>query len=445
MRNSLLIASRELKEKICSRPFILLSILGPLTILILIYFLFSIGGKTKKHWEVLVSDGRFILENKIMAQEDNSITYSFADGIIEIEEFEKAKKYQKFDALLEVNEKVLSNKSAFVFYREQPSLSMQTRIQYQFERRIEEILVKEFTKFNISEFRKIKQPISMSFRNVYDPKNEASNIEGWVGYFYGIIIFIFIFLFGMSILRSVSIEKSNRIVEVLLGSTTPNQLMIGKIIGIGCSALVQFLLWFIIIGVGLYFMREMLFPNLLEASNLNITQMTAEMQNQTYQEQFFVNKEYNQFVELVYERINFSSMTVYFLLFFIVGYFFYGTIFAAIGATSGSENDGQQFVLPLILLLLFALYSGYYVLENPNSELSLFFNYLPFTSPVVVMVKLAQGFEPGHVYEIFISLLLLIISSFLVLNIAGRLYSNGILQFGHRIKWSQFFKWMKKS
>lgn len=445
MRNSLLIALREWKERLSTRSFILLSLFGPIAILATIYILFSIGGQSKQHWDVLIVDPGGIMENKIMAREDKSITYSFADGYLEIEEFKKAKKFQRFDAMLEVNEKVLSNKTGFVFYREKPSTKMQIRIQYQFERRLEEVLIKEFTKMKISEFRRIKQPISLNFRNVYDPKDESSDLRSWVGFFYGAMIFVFIFLFGMTILRSISKEKSNRIVEVLLGSVSPKQLMLGKIIGIGFAAIFQFLIWIIVIGFGLYFMRETLFPDMLDASNLNITQMTAEVQNQTYQERFFAAKEYNQFVDLVYDRINFEVMTFYFVLFFIVGYFFYGTLFSAIGATTGSESDGQQFVLPLIFLLIFALYSGYYVLENPEGPLTTLFQYLPFTAPVVVMVKLAQGYAPGQSYQIFLSLLSLIISSYFVLGVASRLYTNGILQFGHRIRLKQFFQWMKKS
>ena len=445
MRNSWLIALREWKERLGTRSFLLLSIVGPITILAIVYILFSIEGQSKKHWNVLIVDPAGIMQNKIMAHEDKAIDYSFADGYIEIEEFAGAKKYQKFDAMLEVNNKILSNKTGFVFYREKPSMKMQIRVQYQFERRLEEVLVSQFTKLKLSEFRKIKQPISLSYKNVYDPNEESSDMRGWVGFFYGAMIFVFIFLFGMTILRSVSTEKSNRIVEVLLGSVTPNQLMLGKIIGVGLTAIFQFLIWLIVIGFGLYFMREMLFPNMLEATNLNITQMTAEVQNQTYQEQFISAKEYNQFVQLIYERINFTTMTVYFVLFFIVGYFFYGALFAAIGATTGSENDGQQFVLPLIFLLIFALYGGYYVLENPEGPLAQLFHYLPFTAPVVVMVKLAQGYAPGHSYEMYLSLLILIISTFLVLNLAGRLYANGILQFGHRIRLKQIFQWVKKS
>lgn len=443
MRNSLLIALREWKERIGARSFLMLCITGPLSVLGLIYLLFALGGQSKQHWNVLIADPAGIMENKILARQDESVTYSFADGYIETKEFEKAKQYQQFDALLEVNEKILSNKTAYVFYREKPSMRMQTRIQYQTERRLEEVLVKQFTKFSVGEFRKIKQPLTMGFRNVYDPMDESSNLSGWVGLFYGTVIFIFIFLFGMTILRSVSREKSNRIVEVLLGSVSSKQLMLGKIIGVGMAAFFQFVIWVVFIGLGLYFMRENLFPDLLDPSNMNISELSNEILTQSHQDQFFSAREYNEFVELVYERINFTFMTGYFLLFFVVGYFFYGALFAAIGASAGSESDGQQFVLPLIFILFFALYSGYYAMQNPESPLTTLFHYLPFTSPVVVMVKLSQGYEPSQFYQVFLSLLVLLVSAFTVLSLAGRIYANGILQFGHRVRLRHFIKWLK--
>jgi ABC-2 type transport system permease protein len=443
MRNSWLIALREWKERISGRSFLMLSILGPLSVIGLIYMLFALGGQTKQHWNVLIADPAGIMENKILSREDDAVSYSFADGYLEIEEFEKGKRFQEFDALLEINEKILSNKTAYVFFREKPSMRMQTRIQYQAERRLEEVLVKEFTKFSISEFRKIKQPLTLGFRNVYDPNDESSDLRGWVGLFYGTVIFVFIFLFGMTILRSVSREKSNRIVEVLLGCINPKQLMLGKIIGIGMAAFLQFVIWVIFIGLGLYLMRENLFPNLFDASNMNISQLSNEVLTQTSQEQFFSAREYNEFVELVYERIDFTFMTGYFILFFIVGYLFYGTLFASIGASSGSESDGQQFVLPLIFMLCFALYSGYFALQYPKNSLSTLFHYLPFTSPVVVMVKLSQGYPSGHFYVLFLALLILLLSSIAVLNIAGRIYANGILQFGHRVRLKHLFRWMR--
>lgn len=445
MRNSWLIAMRELKERTGTRSFMAMSVIGPIIILSLIYLLFTFGGEGKQRWNVLISDPVGIMDNKILANEDKSVTYSFVQSYVEMEEFRDAKQFQKFDAMIEVNEKVLSNKTAFVFFRDKPALRMQTRMQFHIERRLEEIMIDRFTKLSVMEFRKIKQPLNVAFRNVYDPFDVSADLRGWVGFFYGVLIFIFIFLFGMTILRSVTREKSNRIVEVLLASVHPNQLMFGKILGIGIAAFIQFTIWMLIVSAGLYFMRENLFPDLMDASNMNIVQLTQEMKEQTSFEQLYAAKEYNEFVDLIFERTQFGTMTGFFLLFFIVGYLFYGAFFAAIGATSGSESDGQQFVLPIIFLLFFALYAGYYSLQNPESSLTLFFHYLPFTSPVVVMVKLAQGYEPGQGYQLYLSLLILLISAVFTLLIAGRLYKNGILQFGHRIKFSLMLRWLKKS
>jgi len=445
MKNSLLIAIREWKERVGSRSFLLFSVFGPLVVLALVYLLFVFGGESKQHWNVLIADPSGVLKDRILSADDKNISYSFADGYIETDEFRDAKKYQRFDALLEINGQILYTKVSHVFYRGKPSTQIEKSVQYHVERRLEEVMVDRFTEFSIEDYRKIKQPLNLGFRDVYDPEGLESDLEGWVGYFYGIIIFVFVFLFGMTILRSVSREKSNRIVEVLLASVSPNQLMLGKIIGVGLSALVQFLIWAIVIGAGLFFMRETLFPDMLNAANLNVQDLAIEASNQSYSENYFAAREYNEFVELVYNRVRFSVILPFFLLFFVGGYFFYGALFASVGATMGSESDGQQFVLPIIFMLCLALYSGYHVLYYPESPLASFLHYLPFTSPVVVMVKLAQGYEPGYGYQIYMSLLVLFISAFAMLAIASRLYKNGILQFGHRVRIKHIFKWLRKT
>jgi ABC-2 type transport system permease protein len=444
MKNSLIIAIREWKERMGSRSFVLFSVLGPLIVLGMIYLLFAFGGDSKQHWKVIIADPTGIMNDQILVSSDKNVEYSFADGYIEMEEFRDAKKYQTFDAMVEINEKILSNKSAHLFFRDKPSVRMQTRVQYQIERRLEEVMVDQFTDFSIRDYRKIKQPLTLGFHDVYDPYDEASDLKGWAGFFYGAVIFTFVFLFGMTVLRSVIREKSNRIVEVLLATVTPNQLMIGKIIGVGLSAFIQFIIWVVVIGAGLYLMRETLFLDMLNPANINVEDLTIG-DGSNYTDQFFAAREYNAFVELVYQRIQFGVMLPIFLLFFMVGYFFYGALFAAVGATMGSESDGQQFVLPLVFLLCFALYGGYYVLNYPEGPLASFLHYLPFTSPVVVMVKLSQGYEPGHAYELYLSLFVLLTSAFIVLAIAARLYKNGILQFGHRVRLKHIFKWLGRT
>jgi ABC-2 type transport system permease protein len=378
---------------------------------------------------VLIADKGQLFDNKISSREDPSITYSFINDYVEIEDFASNPKFKDFDALVEINHKIISNKAALLFYKEKPAFNMSVNIRYQVERRLEEIVATEQYKLSLRDFRSIKQPLTIGFRNVYDPYNTAVDLAGWVGLFFGAFIFLFIFLFGMTILRAVMREKSSRIVEILLATVSPKALLIGKIIGIGLSALVQLVIWLLVVSLGLYFFRQTIFIDFSDPSML-----TAAMPS-----------DYNQFVELVFDRINFVPMISVFAVFFVLGYLFYGAFFAALGAVSGSESDGQQFLIPLIALLLFALYSGYFVLMNPESSLAVVFHYLPFTSPVVVMVKFAMGYAPGSAYQLYLSAIILFVSAFLVLSLAGRLYKNGLLQYGHAVRLSTILRWLKRN
>jgi ABC-2 type transport system permease protein len=444
MRNLWLIAQREFIEKVKSRSFILTAFFGPILLLAVLFGLFKFSDNGKKHWDVLVTDPTGLFERKMLPNQDKAINYFFLEDYVEMETFRDAKMYQKFDALVEINEKVLTNKTAFVFYRQKPSLKLQTKIQYQSERRLEEIMVKRFTKLSIASFRKIKQPLNVAFRNVYDPFDESSDVRGWVGYFYGLLIIGFVFLYGMTILRSVSQEKSNRIIEIVLGSVSPRKLMAGKIIGIGITAIIQLVIWMVLVAIGLFLMREFIFQNSLDLTAMVNVQMTEQVKNTTLLDQLVRGNEQNDFLNLIYERVQFGTMNFYFVLFFLASYLFYGAFFTAIGATAGSESDGQQFIVPILLLLLIAAYSGYFCLHNPDSNLTYFFQYLPFTAPIVAMVKLAIGYESGTAFQLYLSLFSLILGAVISLNIAGRLFNNGVLQFGHRIRLSMIFNWLKR-
>ncbi|NBX79331.1 MAG: ABC transporter permease, partial [Flavobacteriales bacterium] len=236
MRNTWLIAMRELKERFSNSTFLWMMFIGPLFFLIFLFFLFKSGDEGKTTLKVLIVDPAGLMENKIVTQEGKAVQYYFISDYLEIEEFRDGKRYQDFDALVEANEKVLMNKKVFVFYRENPSMDVKMQLKFQLERRVEEVMIENFTNLSVDQFRQIKQPLNVDFRNVYDPKDESSHLEGWVGLVFGTLIVLFVLLFGMTILRSTTKEKSNRIVEVLLASVKPTQLMLGKITGIGLAA-----------------------------------------------------------------------------------------------------------------------------------------------------------------------------------------------------------------
>jgi len=444
MRKIHLIAMRELKERIKSRSFLLMAVLGPLFVLGLFYALFSLGGSEKQHWNVLIMDKTEIMQTKIAPKKDPRFTFHFINEFVEYEQFADLEQFQGYDLAVLINEKIISNKQVIVSYRELPSENIQRRLIYHIERRFEEVMVQEFTDLDVAKFREIKQSMNFSFKNTYDPKNEVNYKAAWVGYVFGIGILLFVFLFGMTILRGVANEKSNRVVEVLLASVSPKQLLMGKVIGIGVTALLQFIVWASIIGVGLYVFRQTFFPDLLDPSLL-LEQMTQDVAQQAMNEFALTARSYNDFVDLVYRDIHFTNMLIFFVLFFLGGYFFYGSFFAMIGAAMGSESDGQQYIIPISVVLILSLLSGYYVIYHPDTYMADILSYLPFTSPVIMMIELSKGFTEGSVWQIYLALFILLISSVVLFGIAGRIYKNGILQFGHRLRFGMLIRWLKKS
>lgn len=437
MRNSWVIAKREINERLNSKFFLLFLFIGPCLLLLTLFFLFKAGDEGKDRVKLLVSDEGNILEGILHTQKNGSVSYQFSKEYISFEDFRSKPEYQHYDALLDVNHKILENKTCFVWYREKPSIERQTGIRSQLERRIEEVMVNETSKITMSDYKKIKQPLNLAFRNVFDPRQEEEHLAGWSGFAFGLLTIIFIFLFGMTILRSTTREKSNRIVEVIIASVKSTELMLGKIIGLGIIAFIQFFVWAIFIALGLYFLREYFALNIYDGANQVSTFLGSEVQTTNA---LYLNK----VVELVYERINYGVMLPVFLAFFTTGYVFYAAFFAIIGASSGSESDGQQFIIPLIGLFGISIYAGYISVEFPDSSIVNYLYYLPFTSPMVAMVKLAQGFVNGESYTLVISFIILVVSSLLALQFAAKIFKNGILAFGHRLSVKHLIQWIRQ-
>ncbi|HRO75945.1 MAG TPA: ABC transporter permease [Crocinitomicaceae bacterium] len=437
MKNTWIIVLRELKERIKKTSFWGLALVGPIVLMLLVFLLFHFGESKKERWKILIADPAMVMDNRILLGDAGAFEFDFINDYLDLDDFLKGKRYQAYDGFLEVNEKVLSNKRALFFYKEKPSLKIQTRLHYLLEKRLEEVYVSELTKISLQQYREIKQPINLGFRNIYDPENQKSDVNSWVGWFFGAIVLFYIFIFGMAILRSITVEKSNRIVEVLLATVQPKQLMLGKIIGIGLSALIQLFIWVLIISIGMYIFKEQFFQTLNDqalAGNLQSGSGVKEVFG-------FTNLlEYNQFVELVFQWINFPVLLSFASLFLVLGYLFYGTFFAGLGAMTGTESDGQQYVILIIAILFFALLSGYMTIIYADSPMVYWLQYIPFTSPIVCMVKISQGYASTEIYQLILSILILIISIFIGLIFAGKQYQRGILRFGHRLKFVDFFR-----
>lgn len=426
MKTTWIIALREFKERLQSRYFALTALTGPAIIILGLYSLFTLSGDDNQKLQILVTDPANIM-NSVMTGKTGQVNYTFIQKYIEVEDFAKQDIYQKFDAMLEINEKVLTNNLAFLFQRKIISPSLVTRIHRDMEKRLEILKADEFTNLDYETFRRVMHSVKLEVRDTYRPNSKNNYyLAAYTGFFFGALILLFVFSFGMTILRSSSREKTNRVAEVMLSIVRPNQLLMGKIIGIGMSALLQTMLWIGGIAIGLFALRITVFPDMFQASNL------------LEHEGLYMN---NSWVSLVYEKINFAVMLPWFFLVFVLSYIFYGSIFAALGAAQGSDSDGQKFLIPLFFLLLMALGSGYYIIENPQSSLSGFLAQFPFTAPMVLMTKLALGIEDKELWSFTSALLIMAISAWGLLTFAGKVYQKALLSNGYRLNWKKLLNW----
>ena len=447
MHKAFIIAKREFFELVRSGAFRWMLILGPLILLFLTYFLVKANEKEKQKINVLVTDPSYILTNRQIAKNPTSVDYSIYDEDFTIKTFKEKDQLQKFDAWIEINPKVLINKVVKVFCREGISPELKVSMQLEIERRVEEAIIENGYMDSVlskiprgillNEFRNIKQPLNFSYVDLNNKDQESEKFEGYVGLVFACVIVLFLALFGMSIARSTAKDKSNRIVEVILSSSSSTELMMGKILGIGMGALLQFACWVGCIGIGLWLMRETIFPDLFDPSTWIQSSEEAKLQ---LSEQLLKTKE-NKLLDVLYNEVNYVVMLFHFIFLFVLSYFFYGTFFSWIGAISKTESDGQQFLLPIIGILFFSIVLAYIQVVNGANPYLDWFAYIPFTSFSIQLVRIAQGYYMEASYVLyFFSIFVLFVSSFLFLFVGGIFYKKNILNYSGK---RRFFFWKK--
>jgi len=261
-----------------------------------------------------------------------------------------------------------------------------------------------------------------------------------------IMIYMFIFMFGSQLMRGVIEEKTNRIVEVIVSSVKPFQLMLGKIIGVALVGLTQFLLWvvFTTILVGAF---QQTFPDKFKAPAAQQQFVTGQqMQPQAIADETTANLKVetgNETANQIFEAIasiNFPVMIVSFIFFFIGGYLLYGALFAAIGSAVDNEADTQQFMLPVTVPLILAIVMMQYVINNPEGPLSWWLSMIPFTSPVIMMIRIPFGVP---YWELALSAVLLIAGFLATTWLAAKIYRTGILMYGKKVNYAELWKWIR--
>jgi len=266
-----------------------------------------------------------------------------------------------------------------------------------------------------------------------------SNTEVEVGLaiFAGIMIYFFIFMFGAHVLNGVMEEKQSRIVEVLLSSVKPFQLMMGKIVGIAFVGLTQFLLWIILTGLFLGLFQSGIFGG--EADSLSMLSAQSQIVNSSVSSNVGIDDPFTMVSEII-SGINFKIMIFSFLFYFLAGYLLYASLFAAIGGAVDQDADTQQFMLPVSVPLIFSIAMSGVIINQPDSSLSFWLSMIPFTSPVTMMIRIPFGVP---IWEIALSMSLLVIGFFVSTWMAGKIYRAGILMYGQKVNYTIMWKWLR--
>ena len=253
--------------------------------------------------------------------------------------------------------------------------------------------------------------------------NSHSEVSTGIGFLGGILIYMFIFMYGTMVMRGVIEEKTSRIVEVMISSLRPFQLMMGKIIGVALVGLTQFLLW-IIFTVALSALAELVLLN-------DTFLATSSAENQS-----IIITQIKSFTS----GINLIQIFLSFLFYFIAGYLMYSSLFAAVGSAVDAEADTQQFILPVTLPLILSFILIQPIMDNPEGSLAFWLSIIPFTSPVIMMVRLPFGVEN---WEIILSMTILVSTFIITTWLAGKIYRIGILMYGKKANIRELLKWIR--
>jgi ABC-2 type transport system permease protein len=279
-------------------------------------------------------------------------------------------------------------------------------------------------------------------------KRSSTGLSMVVGYAGGFLIYILIFAFGAQVMRGIVDEKTNRIVEVIITSVKPFQLMSGKIIGIALVGLTQILLWFVLTfgivqGIESYVYNQKI-PDVeqLKPQDILSTEMGGVSKNAP-QEQAKQELPSNiaglDDILVKIKSLNYTKILITFFFFFLGGYLLYAAMFAAIGSAIDTETDTQQFMLPITIPLIFALITMGYVLNTPESGLSFWLSIIPFTSPIVMMARIP--FEIP-VWQVLLSGIILYLTFILMTALSAKIYRTGILMYGKKVSYKELWKWL---
>ena len=347
-----------------------------------------------------------------------------------------------YDAILYIPESILAIKKVQIVSKNEIGIDLKSNISRALEREIErQKLIAENIDADILHRIKTDIKVRTSIINEQGEAEESfTELSMGLGFIAGFLIYMFIFIYGTQVMRSVIEEKTSRIVEVIISSVKPFQLMMGKIVGVALVGLTQFLLWIVLTSMIVLIAQQFLPKSVFTSQDQQVTEIMNSQNLNSPESIDLESKEVGDIFSSLLKSIDIGKLLISFLFFFLAGYLLYASLFAAVGSAVDNETDTQQFMLPITIPLIFALIMVQAIIRNPEGAISFWLSIIPFTSPIIMMVRIPFGVD---IWEIILSIVLLIATFIGTTWIAGKIYKTGILMYGKKVTYKELWKWLK--
>jgi len=437
-----IIIQREYFSRVKKKSFLIMTILGPVLMAAVMIVPLWVAMQDKSVQQIQVIDDSGLFQNILKSDEYNQFDFTSMDIFTAKENLYST----DYNIILYIPSSIIKgNYNVQLFYKKQPGVSTEMYIRSQLEERITDM--KLFANnIDVELIKKTKTKINLTTNKVEESGRStqtSTTVNMFIGFMGAILIYLFIFLYGVQVMRGVIEEKTNRIVEVIISSVRPFQLMMGKIVGIALVGLTQFILW-TILTTSIYAISYSVFFNSFDNKIEQIDQFKQlQLEKGISGAPTEIKKvDSSEIIQIMrgLKQIDFVAILLCFIFYFLGGYLLYGALFAAIGSAVDNEADTQQFMLPVTVPLILSFVVAQSIMQNPEGALSFWFSVIPLTSPVVMMVRLPFGVP---FWQLALSMFLLVAGFIFTTWLAGKIYRTGILMYGKRVNYSEIIKWLR--
>ena len=418
MKNIILIAKREFFTQVKKKSFIILTLLTPLLIIVFggVVSLMFQANETQMQISVIDKSGLF----KDKLKSDQNIRYVFSSEETEKSLIKALETTEEMNGVMIIPKKEIHELENSIEILTNKNLSNEAR--RNIAGNISEIIKTEKINalgISTAQIEDLNKGVNLHVVNILEKEKKQDSflvgVKSGLSMFLMYCVFTFIMMYGIRVMRSVLEEKNNRVVEILISSVKPFELMMGKILGVTGVALVQFGVWVVMIFASVM---------TLGSSNVGMVSGVAEVQ----------------MVLSALSQINYGLILFVFVIYFLLGYLFYSAMYAAIGSAVDNETETQQFTLFAILPMMLGFYGSITIMNNPDGPMSFWLSMIPFTSPIAMLARIPFDVP---VWELVLSIGILLISTLGMVFIASKVYRVGILMYGNKVTLKELWKWMK--